>query len=106
MGVAYITWTNEHTIVYGFLDYSRLGVALVVGIIIGIGVVTVVLFFVVKGLIALRSMITERKMGRLGKLYSEPTLTTAAAASWENVPERCLETVDLSDEIPLKGIAV
>lgn len=67
LGVAYITYDDDHFYVYDFLNIQKHGSGVVAGYIIGILVGAIVLFLIIRYLILLRKWITESKMGKLGK---------------------------------------
>lgn len=67
LGVAYITYDDDHFYVYDFLDIQKHGSGVVAGYIIGILVGAIVLFIIIHYLILLRKWITESKMGKTGK---------------------------------------
>jgi len=67
LGVAYITYGDDHFYVYDFLNIQEHGNGIVAGYIIGILVGAIVLFLIIRYLILLRKWITESKMGKLGK---------------------------------------
>ena len=66
LGVAYITYDDDHFYVYDFLNIQKHGSGVVAGYIIGILVGAVVLFLIIRYLILLRKWITESKMGKVG----------------------------------------
>ena len=71
LGLAYITYDDDHFYVYDFLNIQEHGSGVVAGYIIGILVGAVVLFLIIRYLILLRKWITESKMGKTGK-FSTP----------------------------------
>ena len=71
LGVAYITYDDDHFYVYDFLDIQEHGSGLVAGYIIGILVGAIVLFLIIRYVILLRKWVTESKMGKTGK-FSTP----------------------------------
>jgi hypothetical protein len=67
LGVAYITYDDDHFYVYDFLNVQKHGSGVVAGYIIGILVGAVVIFLIIRYLILLRKWVTESKMGKTGK---------------------------------------
>lgn len=70
LGVAFITYDDDHFYVYDFLNIQEHGSGVVAGYIIGILAGSVVLFLIVRYLILLRKWITESKMGKTGKFVT------------------------------------
>jgi len=65
--VAYITYATQHFYTYAFLNPSIKGSGIVTAYCFGILVAVVIIFCIVKGLIAVRNWLTEKKMGMMGK---------------------------------------
>ncbi|KAF2728301.1 hypothetical protein EJ04DRAFT_504279 [Polyplosphaeria fusca] len=70
LGLAYLTYATQGFYVYSFLDDQKNSRGLVAGYIVGILVAGIVIFLIVRYLIVLRVWVTEKKLGRNGKLSS------------------------------------
>ncbi|KAL3422195.1 hypothetical protein PVAG01_06351 [Phlyctema vagabunda] len=77
LGLAYLTHYTKGIYVYSFLDPSNGHKGRVVGYVFGIAAAIIIIFSIVKGLIHLRKLVTEKKMGRTGKFYGGRGLGTA-----------------------------
>lgn len=82
LGLAYLTHATEGFYVYPFLDLQTHSSGVVGGYIIGILVAAIIIFLIVRYLIALRVWITETKLGMGGKFSPH----AAAKATAGDIP--------------------
>lgn len=68
LGLAFVTYETEGFYVYSFLDMQKNSGGIVAAYIVGILVAAIIVFLIVKYLIMLRVWVTEKKMGKMGKL--------------------------------------
>lgn len=68
LGLAYLTYYTEGFYVYSFLNLQKNSGGIVAAYIVGILVAAIVVFLIVKYVIMLRVWVTEKKMGKMGKL--------------------------------------
>lgn len=68
LGLAYVTHATQGFYVYPFLNIRSNGSGVVAGYCIGILVGLCIVFCLVKGLMSLRILVTERRMGMTGKM--------------------------------------
>ncbi len=67
LGLAYVTRATKGFYVYSFLDPATSGRAFVAAYVFGIAAACIVIYLLVKGLVALRLWLTEKKLGMDGK---------------------------------------
>jgi len=67
LGLAYLTHATQGFYVYPFLDLQKHSSGVVAGYIIGILIAAIIIFVIVRYLIALRVWVTETKLGKKGK---------------------------------------
>ncbi|KAF2808317.1 uncharacterized protein BDZ99DRAFT_445656 [Mytilinidion resinicola] len=72
LGLAYLTYDTQHFFVYSFLNNKTHSKGVIAGYCIGILVVTIIIFLLVRYLIWSRIWITEKQLGLNGKLSSRP----------------------------------
>ncbi|EMD70021.1 hypothetical protein GGP41_000176 [Bipolaris sorokiniana] len=77
LGLAYLTHATQGFYVYPFLNLQKNSSGVVAGYIMGILVAAIIIFIIVRYLIALRLWVTETKLGMRGKV--SPRATTRAA---------------------------
>ncbi|KAI4942130.1 hypothetical protein J4E91_010329 [Alternaria rosae] len=68
LGLAYLTHATQGFYVYPFLDLQKNSSGLVGAYIVGILVAAIIIFLIVRYLIVLRVFITEKKLGKTGKI--------------------------------------
>ncbi|KAH7089259.1 hypothetical protein FB567DRAFT_328784 [Paraphoma chrysanthemicola] len=68
LGLAYLTHETQGFYVYDFLDLQEHSSGIVAAYIVGILVAAIVVFLIVRYLIMLRVWVTEKKLGKTGKL--------------------------------------
>ncbi|KAK2004726.1 hypothetical protein LX36DRAFT_649525 [Colletotrichum falcatum] len=71
LALAYVTYYTEGFYTYAFLDIQKNGSGRVAAYIVGIAVAGIVFFLVAKGLIWLRTWVTEKKLGMDGKFAQQ-----------------------------------
>jgi hypothetical protein len=69
LGLAYLTHYTQGFYVYPFLDPSNGHSKTVVAYVFGIAAAIIVIYLLTKGLIVLRKLVTEKKMGMVGKFH-------------------------------------
>lgn len=82
LALAYLTHATEGFYVYPFLDLQKHSSGVVGGYIIGILIAAIIIFLIVRYIIALRVWITETKLGMRGKFSPH----APASATAEDVP--------------------
>lgn len=90
LGLAYVTYDTEHFFVYNFLNNKTHSHGVVAAYCVGILVVAIILFLVVRYLIMLRLWLTEKKMGMTGKTTSRRGVRLASSEA-----ERGMHLLDM-----------
>lgn len=86
LALAYVTFHTQGFYTYGFLDLRIHSSGVVAAYIIGILVAAIVIFLIVKGLIALRVWVTEKKMGKTGKFSNRGNIRMADEEAEKGLP--------------------
>lgn len=69
LGLAYLTRYTQGVYVYSFLDPSNGHQKTVIAYVFGIAAAIIIIYLLSKGLIVLRKLVTEKKMGKTGKFH-------------------------------------
>ncbi|KAM0335361.1 hypothetical protein ACHAQA_000406 [Verticillium albo-atrum] len=72
LALAYMTEATRGFYPYGFLDPKANGSGAVAGYILGIAAASIIIFWIVKGLVWVRQWLTERRLGMDGKFARQP----------------------------------